>query len=554
LPIADPPRSPPAAFARESAGVAAVLGVLAIALTWPQAASLGSRVAAHFDATFSIWRLAWFAHQVPRAPLQLLDANIFYPTRGTLTHSDPTLLESIVAAPLFWLGVSPVVIYNLLVLASFPLAGLGMYWLARRLGCPPAASMVGAVIYAFVPYRIDHYFHLELLWAAWIPWSLAALHALVRAPGWKTGVRLGVLVTLQMAASMYYGLFLVVTLAVYAPVLLATEYSGGRAGLARLVRSLAIAAAIAGAAGAGYRVAFSQAVGQLGGRSLDEVAVYSARPSSFLAAPGSNRLYGEVTARFYRPELALFPGAAALVLLVVGLWPPLDRARLACLVLLAFSVAASMGVHTFVYRLLYLLPPFHNVRVPGRFGAVATVAIAALAAFGAARVFSALGRAPARRAALALTIAVLAVEYAASPPLMSVVVQPPQVYAELRTRPVGPVVEFPMPLASALPGPDPSYQYWSTFHWFPLLNGYSGYYTEGYVRLLDDLRRPQTLEWLRRLDRIGARYALVHLSASPDPQALAVLDILKQRSDWTFIGTYSGVSDVVSMFEKRAER
>ena len=107
-----------------------------------------------------------------------------------------------------------------------------------------------------------------------------------------------------------------------------------------------------------------------------------------------------------------------------------------------------------------------------------------------------------------------------------------------------------MPASNALPGPDPSYQYWSTFHWFPLLNGYSGYYTDGYVRLLDDLRRPQTLEWLRRLDRVGTRYALVHLSVSPDPQALAVLEILKQRSEWVPLGTFSGAGDVVSVFER----
>ena len=82
------------------------------------------------------------------------------------------------------------------------------------------------------------------------------------------------------------------------------------------------------------------------------------------------------------------------------------------------------------------------------------------------------------------------------------------------------------------------------------INGYSGYYTDGYVRLLDDLRRPQTLEWLRRLDRIGVRYALVHLGPSPDPQALAVLEVLKQRNEWVPRGTYSGAGDVVSVFER----
>jgi hypothetical protein len=531
--------------------VFAALAVLTLALTWPQAAVLGSRVAAHHDATFSIWRLAWFAHQAPRAPLDLLDANMFYPTRGTLTHSDPTLLESIVAAPLFWLGIPPVLIYNLLVLASFPLAGLGLYRLARLLGCGHAGSFAGAMIYAFAPYRFEHYFHLELLWSAWIPWSFAALHALVRAPGWGAGVRLGVFVALQMAASMYYGLFLVATLAVCAPVVVALEYTGGRAGLARLARSAALAAAIAGAVAAGYRVTFTRAVGQLGGRSLDEVAAYSARPDSYLAAPGNNRVYGGITARFYRPELALFPGAAAIVLLVIGAWPPVNRNRLVYLVLLAFSVAASMGVHTFVYRLLYLIPPFQNVRVPGRFGAVVMAAVGVLAAFGAARVCARFTRATVRRAAVVVTTGVLAIEYASAPPLMDVARRSPQVYSELRRRPVGPVVEFPMPASNALPGPDPSYQYWSTFHWFPLLNGYSGYYTDGYVRLLDALRRPESLEWLERLDRIGTRYALVHLSASPDPQALAVLEILKQRNEWVPLGTYNGAGDVVSVFERR---
>jgi hypothetical protein len=529
--------------------VFAALAALTLALTWPQAAFLGSRVAAHHDATFSIWRLAWFAHQAPRAPLALLDANIFYPTTGTLTHSDPTLLESIVAAPLFWIGVPPVLIYNLLVLGSFPLAGFGLYRLARLLGCPPGGSFIGAAIYAFAPYRFEHYFHLELLWSAWIPWSLAALHALVRAPGWKAGVRLGIFVALQMAASMYYGLFLAVTLAVLAPLILAAEYSGGRGGFPRLIRSGVLAAAIAGTVAAGYRVVFTQAVGQLGGRSLDEVAAYSAQPDSYLAAPGNNRLYGGITARFYRPELALFPGAAAVVLLVIGAWPP-SRTRLVYLVLLAFSVAASMGVHTFVYRLLHLIPPFQNVRVPGRFGAIVMAAVAMLAAFGAARLLARFRYAPARRAAVVVTTAVLAAEYAAAPPLMAVARRSPQVYAELRKLPPGPVVEFPMPASNALPGPDPSYQYWSTFHWFPLLNGYSGYYTSGYVRLLDALRRPESLEWLARLDRVGTRYALVHLSAAPDPQALAVLEILKQRNDWAPLGTYNGAGDIVSVFER----
>ena len=66
-----------------------VLGfsALVIALTWPQIRRLDS-VADLGDPLFSVWRIAWVSHQLPRNPLALFDANQFYPERLTLTYSD----------------------------------------------------------------------------------------------------------------------------------------------------------------------------------------------------------------------------------------------------------------------------------------------------------------------------------------------------------------------------------------------------------------------------------------------------------------------------------
>ena len=55
----------------------AVLGFAAatLVLTYPQAFTLATHVGPHYDSLFSIWRLSWIAHQLPRQPFDLFNAN-----------------------------------------------------------------------------------------------------------------------------------------------------------------------------------------------------------------------------------------------------------------------------------------------------------------------------------------------------------------------------------------------------------------------------------------------------------------------------------------------
>src|SRR5436190_1890578 len=96
----------------------ALLMALTVLLTWPQVLYLGSKVAAHDDPLFSIWRLAWVAHVLPTDPQHLFDANIFYPHVRTLAYSDAMLFEAVLAAPWLWADVNPVLVYNVLLLAG----------------------------------------------------------------------------------------------------------------------------------------------------------------------------------------------------------------------------------------------------------------------------------------------------------------------------------------------------------------------------------------------------------------------------------------------------
>src|SRR5213078_988048 len=115
---------------------------LTIAMTYPQIRFMASRMGEHYDTLFSTWRLAWFAHQLPRDPLHLFDANIFYPVRFTLAFSDAMLVPSAMVAPLVWLGVPQLAAYNLLLLSAFALSGTTMFVLVRSLTRHSGAALV----------------------------------------------------------------------------------------------------------------------------------------------------------------------------------------------------------------------------------------------------------------------------------------------------------------------------------------------------------------------------------------------------------------------------
>ena len=61
-----------------------------------------------------------------------------------------------------------------------------------------------------------------------------------------------------------------------------------------------------------------------------------------------------------------------------------------------------------------------------------------------------------------------------------------------------------------MPGQEPQYLYGSTFHWKPIVNGYSGYYPPTYlrrVRMMEQFPSPRAIEYLREEH---VRYVVIH--------------------------------------------
>ena len=501
--------------------VLAGFGLVAVVMTWPLAAPGAGVVPDVDDTFFSIWRLAWVAHQLVRDPAALFDANIFYPAEHTLAYSDAMLLVGLAGAPLYWMGAPPWAIHNGLLLAALATSAWATAALALRLTGDRAAALLAGLIAGFAPYRIAHIGHLELQWLVWMPLALLALHALVAAPSVRRGLAVGGCLAAQLLCSIYYGVFL----AAFAGVAwLALVWAHGAR--PRLVASTMAAAVPLALVAGPYLLPYAASRHAHPPRSAVEVAQYSATPADYLRAAPYNLLRGRHEEGPAPEERSLYPGAAAIVLaLAAGLWTPRRTVAVyAVLALLAFD--ASLGVNGLGFRgLQTLLPPLANLRAPARFASLGLVALAVLAAFGVAAIRARV-RAPAARAAVvALAAAIGLTEYWSAPiPTRDARLRPMPVDAWLRTLPDDAVIlELPVPRLDRLWLYEVHHEVRSIHHWRRLLNGYSGFLPTAYANTLADLETFPDERSVARLQRLSVDYVVVR-RVHTDGEAFLRLD------------------------------
>ena len=522
--------------------------LLACAYSYPLVLAADSTIGQHGDSFFSVWRLAWVAHQILNDPGRLFDTNIFFPESSTLAYSDAMLVPALAVAPLHWLGVSPLLVYNLTLLAAFAASGVAAYALVRHLTGSTSAGVLGGLVFAFAPYRMQHFDHLELQFAFWIPLVALAWHHAVERDGPTDHLKVGALTSAQILSSIYYGIFLVTWLGF---ITLVWHVRSPR----RAARTIALSLALPLAVLAIYSVPYQQSHKAVGDRPRSEVAAYSARPLNFLSAPANNWLYGR-TSQWGANERYLFPGAVALALAVVGLWRTANPRLRIHGVGLAFSLVLALGFNAGLYTLLYdWVLPFRGLRVPARAGILVLLGIAVLAGAGFARVLSRARSRTVTGLLAAVVIGASATEYHQSPALVHVDPQPMAFYASLRRTPGAVVFEWPVTVPWRLDLTyDVHYMYRSTQHWRPLLNGYSGNYPGSYLELLYEMRSFPRTAALRYLRRRGATVVVVHERRDSEPSYDEVLMRLHRDPNVELIAQTRDAGLRLAFFQLRRTR
>jgi hypothetical protein len=495
-------RSTPPLTARFVVAVTALFIVLAAAMTYPLIRHMRDSLYDPGDPLLNLWTLRWVAHQIVVSPRHLFDGNIFAPERNTLAYSETLLVPALLAAPLSWLGAGAILVHNLVFLAGFVASGLGAALLVRELtGYTPAAVIAG-IVFAFAPFRFDHFAQLQLQQAQGIPFAFWALHRVIASGRVRDGVWLGIAVAAQLLSCMYYGVFLGLYLVVVGGWMLAWRMRVYRRWLPGVVASLLTALIVFAPAANAYLAA--RAV--VGERGRQENRAFSATWANYAAAPDTNWLYGNTAEQFGGLERDLFPGIVAVGLSAAALWPPVSAVRAGYAIGLLFAADLTRGFNGLIYPALYaLVPPVRALRIPALAVVLVEFSLAVLAGYGAARI---------RRHGLiaALSCAVLVESLSIPMPLQTFPASPPPVYADIArdSQGEGAIVELPIIYTGDPRYQDQIYMYYSTFHWQKLVNGYSGFFPGSYLEAAAMMRTFPDHRSLDALASRNARYVVIH--------------------------------------------
>ena len=517
---------------------AAVYLAGAIALTWPLVAHLpNSTPSTYQDSRHIVWLLSWDAHVLAHEPTHLFEAPNFWPEPDTLTYTDHIMGLGIFAAPVIWATGNPYLAHNLLFIGSIAFAGWAAFLLAFDITGSRRAALVGGAVFAFAPYWFGPIINLSHLQTIAVGWMPLAIYALRR---WLRSGRLGPLVGLSAAfvmgtlTSWYECVLLLVGLVVFAlfHLRMAREVR-----VRRLIAQGLVAAVAVGLVLAPFTLPYRRTQDRLPGytRSLEDSRLFSARPSSFLAAPPTNVLYGGATAGARAQQTSLesdlFPGITTALLALLGLisaWRSQHRRALFALfglcavgVVLSFG-GGSSGIRrylpwSFLFEHVIF---FRGLRAAARTHVLTLIGLSGLAAFGSRMVLGWLPRRSwLRNGCTVALVALVALEGAAVPISLGVPVRPDSVHRALATR-VGAILE--LPTGFRIPGRVPpawsrsriydvDYMLMNTADWLPLVNGFSSFEPPSYASFMEAMAKLPDRRSLALLRSEGVRTVVIHL-------------------------------------------
>ncbi|HQZ38235.1 MAG TPA: hypothetical protein PLH72_04265 [Vicinamibacterales bacterium] len=518
---------------RQAAALLALFAALAAGHTWPLASDLtGLSRLDNDDTGLNVWIIAWVAHVLPRHPLELFEAPMFYPEPHTLAYSEHMLVPGLLGAPLLWAGLSPVTVYNVLVLAGLSLSGWTMSLVVRRWTGSTAAGVVAGMLFAFNAHLLTRIAHLQALHVEFFPLALYAFDAaLTRIPAVNlsatsaarplsaptAALALASAFVAQALCSNYSLVFLSAALLV-AAVVRAPEWLGpGR--LAR-TSALAGAGALAVLVVAPFLWPYFQVRRAQGlVRTIDDVRLYSAGWLDYLTT-GGRLHYTWWSHRIFEGRTALFPGLAGVGLSAIGLTGRGSfrdpRVRMIAAIGLA-GVALSLGPGLPGYAWLHThVPLLQGIRAAARWGFLALMAVAVLGGYGVAALERRWRGSPYWPAVLLAILGVVTLEALRAPMGFVPFTGVPAIYTRLAGEPGVVLVELPLYAGPAV-SENARYLVAATAHFRPLVNGYSGFETEAFRERAARWRGFPSDEVLDQMRALGVTRVMVHLGdLSPD--------------------------------------
>ena len=190
--------------------------ILTIILTYPVIFKIKTHIAGLGGDSFAyMWIFWWFKYALMHGLSPFSTAYLYYPLGVSLGFNDMSYFNALVAFPLQFF-FSRIVIYNILWLTSFILAGFGAYLLAFYLTKHRVASFFGGFVYAFSYYHFSAgVSYLNLLSIQFIPFFVLFTFKLFHERTFKHALLASLFLALTTLSSWFYGFYAFLFLALF---------------------------------------------------------------------------------------------------------------------------------------------------------------------------------------------------------------------------------------------------------------------------------------------------------------------------------------------------
>ncbi len=538
--------------------VASFYTLLSIVVTWPLILNLNTLVIDPYDALLNTWMLNWTAHSFAGGLSGLLNyynANIFFPYTNTFAFSDLQTPLGILAIPFIYFSKEPLWANNIITILGFVLSGLSVYWLTRLFVKKNSVALLSGIIFSFSCLHLNYIAH-QQAFHFW-PVVLCIYFLFRKSSIWFS------LFFLTASLTYVYNFYVLLLIGgiyfVYFPSDRIKTFLG-------LVLGIIVTTP--------FLIPFLLVSKEFNYvRPINDVIHFSLHPLDIFNI-GSNSRLNFIP---YHPNNATagFFGVVTFCSIIVMFWqlwffrkalPTMENSRtlifFLILAVFAFIMAIGPGVHLFretvhvgplpiipgPYLIFYfLVPGFKGFRTPSRWIIVTFFAfILALAIYFAKRIT---WKVTAVLIIVTLLELSLPLRYSRVP---SVSEFPPEQSWLVNNFKGAPIIEFPIYVWSDRTTPDirgnqklqtrtngvgeeTLREYYSTIHWHPMYNGYSGFSPKSWERDVQWLQKEfPSQESVSYLKNKGIKLILVPSSWQPGMEKFKQLKLIKRFSN-TFI-------------------